>query len=136
MNMPWLIGRLFAPNNKHSAGAKLSSAEQEAIGRSKGGLSSKIHTFTDALGNPTLFLTSGQASDLDGADVLLPQVQALPVLADKAYDADERVVMLLEDWDIEVVIPPNKKPKDPRFYDSVLYKSRHLIENFFAKLNQ
>jgi len=41
--------------HQHSAGANQSSADQEAIGRSKGGLSTKIHTVTDALGNPTHF---------------------------------------------------------------------------------
>ena len=42
----------------------------QAIGRSRGGLSTKIHTTVDALGNPTGFhLTPGQAHDLDGADV-------------------------------------------------------------------
>jgi transposase len=123
--------------HQHSAGAKQSSAEQEAIGRSKGGLSTKIHTLTDALGNPThFFLTPGQASDLEGADELLPQVEAEAVLADKAYDADERVVIPLQQRGIEVVIPPKKNRKDPRAYDAVLYQARHLIENFFAKLKQ
>ena len=56
-------------------------------------MSTKIHATCDALGNPTGFmLTPGQACDLDGADVLLPQVAANIVLADKAYDADERVL--------------------------------------------
>lgn len=41
--------------HQHSSGAKQRSADQEAIGRSKGGLSTKIHTVTDALGNPTHF---------------------------------------------------------------------------------
>ena len=45
----------------------------KAIGRSKGGLSSKIHALVDALGNPLRFLlTPGQAHDLIGADALLP----------------------------------------------------------------
>ena len=47
----------------------------------------------DALGNPlAFFLTAGQAHDLEGADALLPQMQAdtLLLLADKAFDADER----------------------------------------------
>jgi len=44
------------------------------------------------LGNPTRFhLSPGQASDLEGADVLLPDTPAQAVIADKAYDADERV---------------------------------------------
>ena len=47
----------------------------------------------DALGNPLGFhLTPGQACDLDGADVLLNQLAADTLLADKGYDADERVI--------------------------------------------
>jgi len=91
----------------------------------------------DALGNPTLFfLSPGQASDLCGADVLLPQVDALAVLADKAYDAFERVIAPLTTRGIEVVIPSKKNRLQPRHYDQVLYQARHLIENFFAKLKQ
>src|SRR5713226_8402744 len=67
--------------------------EDQAIGRRKGGLSTKIHTLVDALGNPLgFFLTPGQAHDLQGADALLPHMQADALLADKAFDADERVI--------------------------------------------
>ena len=49
----------------------------------------------DALGNPTGFhLTPGQAYDLEGTDVLLPQTQGEPMIADRAYDAQERVITL------------------------------------------
>ena len=65
----------------------------QAIGRSKGGLSTKIHALVDALGNPLDFiLTPGQAHDLQGADALLPDMAAETLLADKAFDADERVI--------------------------------------------
>jgi transposase len=121
--------------HQHSAGAKESSAEQEDIGRSAGGLSTKIHTVVDSLGNPTqLSLSTGQASDLQGADVLLPQVEAGAVLADKAYDAQERVIDPLIKRNIEVVIPSKKNRLQPRPWDQALYQARHLIENFFAKL--
>ena len=50
-----MIDATIVRAHQHSAGAEDSSPEQEAIGRSKGGLSTKIHTVTDALGNPTLF---------------------------------------------------------------------------------
>jgi len=100
-------------------------------------LSTKIHATVDALGNPTGFvLTPGQACDLEGADVLLPMVEAQTVLADKGYDADERVIRLLEQAGKTVVIPPKRNRKDQREYDKELYKSRHLIENFFCKLKQ
>jgi len=73
---------------------------------------------------------------LDGADVLLPMVKAEAVLGDKAYDAQERVIEPLSERGIEVVIPPKKNRKEQRNYDEILYKARHLIENFFAKLKQ
>jgi hypothetical protein len=56
--------------------------EDQAIGRSKGGLSTKIHLMVDALGNPfAFFLTGGQAHDLERADALLPQMKADTLLA-------------------------------------------------------
>jgi len=107
------------------------------MGRSKGGLSTKIHAVVDALGNPVSFhLTSGQACDLDGADKLLPDLAADTVLADKGYDADERVIEPLRAQGKTVVIPPRRNRKHLRQYDKELYKARHLIENFFAKLKQ
>jgi transposase len=100
-------------------------------------LSTKIHATVDALGNPTGFtLTPGQACDLDGADILLPQIKADIVIADKAFDADERVIEPLEKAGKTTVIPPKANRKYKREYDKELYKARHLIENFFAKLKQ
>lgn len=102
-------------------------------------MTTKIHASCDALGNPTGFhLTPGQAHDLEGADALLPDllenIQAF--LADKAYDAQERVLDLLEKAGVQTVIPPKKNRKEQRAYDEEMYKARHLIENFFAKLKQ
>jgi len=92
---------------------------------------------TDALGNPTgFYLTPGQASDLEGADVLLEEMEAEVLLADKGYDADERVIERLQAEGKTAVIPPKRNRKNPREYDKDLYKERHLIENFFAKLKQ
>lgn len=91
----------------------------------------------DALGNPTGFhLTPGQACDLDGAEVLLKDIAADTILADKGYDADQRVIEPLQQQGKTAVIPPRRNRKTPRQYDKDLYKARHLIENFFAKLKQ
>ena len=100
-------------------------------------MSTKLHATCDALGNPTSFhLTPGHASDLAGADALLPDlvphIQAL--LADTAYDAQERVLDVLEQAEVTIVIPPKTNRRQPRSYDTHLYQARHLIENFFAKL--
>ena len=68
--------------------------------------------------------------------MLLEDTPAEALLADKAYDADERVRQRLEEQGCEVVIPPKANRKAPHPYDQELYKARHLIENFFAKLKQ
>jgi transposase len=91
----------------------------------------------DALGNPiAFFLTGGQAHDLEGADELLPKLEADALLADKAFDADERVIKPLLAAGITPVIPPKSTRKTQRFFDKELYKARHLMENFFCKLKQ
>ena len=100
-------------------------------------MSTKIHAMVDALGNPIAFLlTPGQAHDLEGADALLPQMQADALLADKAFDADERVIEPLLAAGKTIVIPPKSNRKVQRSYDKELYKARHLMENFFCKLKQ
>src|SRR3954447_5434112 len=58
------------------------------------------------------------------------------LLADKAFDADERVIAPLAAAGKAVVIPPKANRRLPRNFDRHLYAARHLIENFFAKLNQ
>jgi transposase len=106
----------------------------QAIGRSKGGLSTKIHTTVDALGNPIGFhLTGGQACDLDGADVLLAQIEADIVLADKGFDADERVLIPLQKAGKTAVIPPKANRKVQRNYDQELYKARCLTRKLLRQ---
>ncbi|WP_234489035.1 transposase, partial [Oxynema sp. CENA135] len=73
---------------------------------------------------------------LVGAERLLPSVEVQALLADKAYDADERVRQPLHERGIEVVIPSKKNRKQAHDYDRFLYQTRHLVENFFAKLKQ
>lgn len=100
-------------------------------------MSTKIHAMVDALGNPLAFLlTPGQAHDLEGADAFLPQMQADALLADKAFDADKRVIEPLLNAGKTPVIPSMPGRKQPRPYDRDLFKARHLIENFFCKLKQ
>jgi len=91
----------------------------------------------DALGNPIGFvLTPGQAHDLEGADALLPQMKADTLLADKAYDADERVIEPLLAAGKNPVIPPKSNRKIQRIFDKQMYQARHIMENFYCKLKQ
>ena len=100
-------------------------------------MSTKIHALVDALGNAVGFcLSGGQAHDLIGADRLLPAMTANILLADKAYDADKRVIDVLHDAGKTAVIPSKSTRKVDRGYDRDIYKARHLIENFCADLKQ
>lgn len=65
---------------------------------------------------------------------ILTALQAF--LADKAYDAQERVLDLLKHAGVKIVIPSKSNRTEQREYDQDMYKARHLIENFFAKLKQ
>jgi transposase len=113
--------------HQHSAGGR--DPNQQAIGRSRGGLS--IHALTDALGNPTrLLLTPGARSGRLRCSVDPSEHRR----GDRRQDADDRVVQPLEQAGIEVVIPPRSQRRTPRKYDQELYKARHLIENFFCRL--
>jgi transposase len=68
----------------------------------------------DALGNPLkIILTAGQVHDLAGADALMPGMEAEALLADKAYDADERVIEPLEAARKTAVIPPKTTEQTP-----------------------
>jgi hypothetical protein len=70
-----------------TAPALSKKVEDQALGRSRDGLSTKIHAVVDAFGKPLRFLlTPGQAHDLAGADVLLPHMVADLLIADRALD--------------------------------------------------
>ncbi len=70
---------------------------EEAVGKSRGGLSTKIHAAVDALGNPVrLLLTAGQASEYGQANALIEGFGADYILADKGYDSDDFVQAITE----------------------------------------
>lgn len=67
---------------------------------------------------------------------MLPGIKSSVVIADKGFDADERVIKPIIKAGKTPVIPPRSCRREKRGYDRDLYKARHLIENFFAKLKQ
>ncbi|WP_265039745.1 IS5 family transposase [Wolbachia endosymbiont (group A) of Trypoxylon clavicerum] len=117
-----------------SSGYTKNSKDQEALGRSKGGFTTKIHALVDALGNPLKFtLTPGQRNEITQAQVLTESIYNSTVVADKGYDSNAFVTSL-EDKGCTVVIPPKRNRKVQRYYDEHIYKERHLIECFFGKI--
>ena len=108
--------------------------EAQALGRSRGGFSTKIHVNVDALGNPLRFrLTGGQSHDITQAVDLVEGYQSEYVIADTAYDA-QSFLTVIEDCGAIAVIPPRKNRREGREYDKHLYKERHLVECFIGKI--
>jgi transposase len=85
----------------------------QAIGRSRGGLTTKIHALVDALGNPARWsLTAGQTHDVTQAEPLLEGVVAEKVVADKAYDS-RALIDAIHERKAEAVIPPRSNSQQP-----------------------
>ena len=106
----------------------------QALGRSKGGFSTKIHLAVDSFGNPVrVELTGGEVHDSQRAKALIEGIPAEYVLADKGYDSNEFRQAIVEQR-AEPVIPPRSNRKTPIGYDRNLYKERNLIERAFNKL--
>ena len=117
---------------RFASGAR--GGDEEALGRSRGGLTTKIHALVDGLGRPLCFLlTPGQAADCRHALALLEGLVVERLIGDRAYDTDE-----LRNWcaehGAEAVIPSKRNRKAPIPHDRQAYKHRHLIENLFGRI--
>ena len=105
------------------------------MGRSRGGLTTKIHAIVDALGLPIdLVLSEGQAYDGHYAHGLFKHLQPQTmVLADRAYDADA-IRAAIAGKGAWANIPPMPQRRFKPAFSKVLYKARNLVERFFNKL--
>src|ERR1700754_991411 len=82
-------------------------AKDQALGRSRDGLTTKIHMLADALGRPLRFIViAGQVGDITQAQALLEEQIGNAVLADKTYDSDA-LRETIADMRVEAVIPSN-----------------------------
>ena len=109
-------------------------ASSEALGRSKGGLTTKIHLCTDQKGRPLrITLTGGNRNDCTQALPLIEGFNPSHVLADKGYDT-RTIVDTIITMKAEPVIPPRKYRLEQRPYDKELYKRRNIIERTIGKL--
>ena len=105
------------------------------MGRSRGGLTTKIHAVVDANGNPiTLKLSEGQAHDGRSAADLLDTIQAGHILlADRGYDSDALRSKMAERGAWANIKPMPNRVNVPAF-SPWLYRYRNLVERFFGKL--
>lgn len=105
------------------------------MGRSRGGLTTKIHALVDANGLPVaLKLTEGQAHDgASAVDMLEALSEGQILLADRAYDSD-RLRQSLGERGVFANVRPMKGRKRALPFSPWLYRQRNLVERFFSKL--
>src|SRR5277367_146364 len=133
----WNTQWLTPPSSRSTAtaGAKRGTQSQ-AIGRSKGGMTTKILALTDALGNLVRFvLLPGQRFDTVGVAALIEGVEFRALIADKAFDSND-IITELDRRGAKIVISQHPRRLKPLPIDPEIYKWRHLIENFFCKLKE
>jgi transposase len=121
----------------HQHGGCAGGGEARLMGRSRGGLTTKIHACVDTNGLPVrLELTTGEAHDNRLVTELLSDLKSgAMLLADRGYDAD---------WIREFAgergawanIPPKRNRKGPICFSPYLYRARNLVERFFNRIKQ
>ncbi len=131
-NMGFWTARLSVRIRVLRALKKKGTADEQALGRSRGGFSTKLHVLVDGLGNP-LRLRAGQCHDSPHAPTLLEGLTFERVIADRGY-AGQAVIDLVLARGAEPVIPPHPRAKAPRDYDRWWYRERHLVEWFINKI--
>lgn len=129
-----MIDATIVRAHQDATGARKQAGPQ-AIGRSRGGPTTKIHTSVDGLGNPLrMLLTQGQAHDITEAPALVFGVRDANIIGDKGYDS-KAFVELIEAQGCVAVIPA-RRCSSPRPIDKHLYKERAFVEGFFQKIKR
>jgi len=108
--------------------------QDQTLGRSRGGLTTKIHILADGLGRPLRFiLTPGHVSDVTKAEALIEGRRTGHVIADTSYDS-RALREAIAGIGAKPVIPSNPTGKHPYAYDRTIYRLRNHIERCFNKL--
>jgi transposase len=107
----------------------------QAIGRSRGGRTTKIHALTDSECRPLAFLlTGGNVADCTAADILLDRMPATSILhGDKGYDSNA-VRRKIEDMGAAPNIPPKANRRWKNCFSPTLYRDRNAIERMFGRI--
>lgn len=120
--------------HRSASGAAHSTAEAEALGKSRGGIGSKIHACTDGLGRILRLKSSpAQHSDLRYARALIGDLPATDAALDRGY-VSARLHADLARQGCTVHTPPKKDMRNPPPWNKAIYAKRHRIENMFSRL--
>lgn len=107
------------------------------MGRSRGGLTSKLHALVDAEGRPvSLRLTGGQVHDACEAEALMADIPpGATLLGDKGYDSTA-IRTAAATRNVWANIPNRSNRKQPFGFSPWLYRQRNLVERFFNRIKQ
>ena len=127
--------RLVGGQSASLGGGRKRGEKNQAIGRSRGGRTTKIHALTDALCRPIAFmLTGGNVAECTAGAALLERLPACDVLhADKGYDSNA-IRVQVRDRGAFANIPPKANRKWKNCFSPFLYKNRNAIERMFCRL--
>jgi transposase len=134
-DLEWVfIDGSYVKAHQHSMGAR--QEEETAIGKSVGGNTTKIHAGVDSFGNPIKIITTG--GEVHDSKIANEIIRAVPkadcIVADRGYDSEE-IREQIRNQNSTPVIPRKKNSLiGNSSMDWGLYKYRHLVENFFARI--
>ena len=130
-----LADATVARAHQDAAGAK-GGPDANALGRSRGGFSTKIHALTDAQGRPLhVELTPGQAHQATAAQALIEAADARAFIGDTGYDS-ERIRQDVRARGMRAVIPSHPTRAKVRHHDKKLYRIRYRVECLFHQLER
>lgn len=134
--------------HQHAAGAHESDAETEALGRSQGGFSTKVHLRAEGQGKPMTFvLTPGQDHETTALEPLLeqgavkrsgrgrPRLRPQRIVGDKGYSS-RKIRAYLRRYGIRSTIPRKRNERRTGPFDRALYRSRNRVERLINRLKQ
>ena len=132
-----LIRRLSVPILLQRVPQKKNGGQvNEALGRSRGGWTTKLHAAVSGDFLPLRFtLTAGQRHDVTQASALIADSKSAYVIADASYDSNAFRAEIAAEGS-EAVIRPRKSRVEDIPYDKGMYKLRNVIERFFHRLKQ
>ena len=131
-----MVDGTIVPVHQHGTGARKvhGSREDQAIGDSRGGRTTKILAASDEEGDLLNFLLlPGNSGESPHVPELIKDITAAEFIGDKAFDTD-KILEMLDSLSMEAVVPPKVNRKVQRDYNKEKYKTRHLVENLFQKL--
>lgn len=135
--------------HQHAAGARAGTQENEALGRSRGGFTTKFHVKAEGNGKPLAFvLTPGQRHEVRAFEPLMEvdefvgrdgpngsPIRPERVVGDKGYSY-HRIRRYLAYRGILAVIPRRSDQDEDPHFDRGLYRERNKVERLVGRLKQ